>query len=94
MSQGKLEIAWRVSVGDALSRAARVRLLPDGSVEVHPADQRWSPELKRSSNVILSRLKALLGSDTITRISVIGGPEEKPRNTLAKVRETGKPAPA
>ena len=47
MSQGKLEVAWRVAVGDALSRVSTVKLQADGSVHVHPADQRWHKELKR-----------------------------------------------
>ena len=50
MSQGKLEVAWRVAVGDALARVTTVRLQPDGVVEVQPADQRWNKELKRSSH--------------------------------------------
>ena len=49
MSQGKLEVAWRVAVGDALSRVSRVQLQSDGSVEIRAADQRWHKELKRSS---------------------------------------------
>ena len=70
MSQGKLEVAWRAAVGDALCRVSTVRLQPDGSVEVHPADQRWHKELKRSSPIILGRLNALLGADTVKRITV------------------------
>ena len=70
MSQGKLEVAWRVAVGDALTRVTRVRLQSDGVVEVQPADQRWNKELKRSSSMILTRLVALLGPGSITRIIV------------------------
>lgn len=72
MSQGKLEVAWRAAVGDALSRVTTVRLQPDGLVEVRPADARWHRELKRSSDVILTRLKGLLGGDNVTRLSVVG----------------------
>jgi hypothetical protein len=81
MSQGKLEVAWRVSVGDALSRVTSVRLQPDGSVEVRPADQRWHRELQRSSGTILTRLKGLLGAETVTHLLVVGGPAEKSRGT-------------
>ena len=70
MSQGKLEVAWRVAVGDALTRVTTVRLQPDGVVEVQPADQRWHKELKRSSSMILTRLIGLLGTDSVTRIVV------------------------
>jgi hypothetical protein len=70
MSQGKLDVAWRVAVGDALCRVSTVRLQADGSVDVHPADQRWQKELKRSSSMILQRLNGLLGANTVTRLVV------------------------
>jgi hypothetical protein len=70
MSQGKLEVAWRVVVGDALARVTTVRLQPDGGVEVLSADQRWHKELTRSSSMILTRLIGLLGADRVTRIVV------------------------
>lgn len=70
VSQGKLEVAWRVAVGDALSRVSTVRLRDDGSVEVHAADQRWHKELKRSAPVILARLNSMLGADAVTRLSI------------------------
>ena len=70
MSQGKLEVAWRVAVGDALTRVTSVRLQADGVVEVQPVDQRWKTELRRSSSMILTRLIGLLGPDSITRIVV------------------------
>jgi Dna[CI] antecedent, DciA len=70
MSQGKLEVAWRVAVGDALTRVTSVRLQADGVVEVQPVDQRWKSELKRSSSMILTRLIGLLGPDSIRRIVV------------------------
>lgn len=70
MSQGKLEVAWRVAVGDALNRVTSVRLQADGVVEVQPVDQRWKTELKRSSSMILTRLIGLLGPDRIRHIVV------------------------
>lgn len=70
MSQGKLEAAWRVAVGEAISRVSTVRLQADGSVDVLTADQRWQRELKRSSSVILSKLHALLGQDAIGALRV------------------------
>ena len=70
MSQGKLEVAWRFAVGDALTRVTSVRLHPDGVVEVRSADQRWNKELTRSSSMILTRLMGLLGPDSVTRIIV------------------------
>ena len=70
MSQGKLEVAWRVAVGDALTRVTTVRLQPEGVIEVQPVDHRWNRELKRSSSMILTRLIGLLGDDSVRRIVV------------------------
>ena len=70
MSQGKLEVAWRFAVGDALTRVTKVRLQPDGVVEVQTVDQRWNKELKRSSSMILDRLIGLLGTESVKRIVV------------------------
>jgi hypothetical protein len=72
MSQGKLEIAWRAAVGDALNRVTTVRLQPDGTVDVVAADARWNRELKRSSSIILTRLIGLLGAGSVRRLSVTG----------------------
>jgi len=71
LSQGKLEMAWRAAVGDALTRVTSVRLQPHGVVEVLPCDARWNKELKRSSNMILTRLKGLLGADSVHRLFIV-----------------------
>ena len=71
MSQGKLEVAWRASVGEGLSRVTTVCLRPNGLVEVTPVDQRWAGEIKRSASMILSRLQWLLGDGCVSRISVL-----------------------
>ena len=70
MSQGKLEVAWRVAVGDALTRVTTVHLQPEGLVEVRCVDQRWDKELRRSSSMILTRLIGLLGVDSVKRVVV------------------------
>jgi predicted nucleic acid-binding Zn ribbon protein len=70
LSQGKLDLVWRVAVGDALSRVTTVRLQPDGVVDVTAADQRWRAELKRSAPMILTKLNALLGTKAVTRLVV------------------------
>ena len=72
MCQGKLDVAWRAAVGDALNRVTTVRLQPNGVVEVLPSDPRWNIALKRSSGMILTRLKGLLGDGNVARITVVG----------------------
>jgi hypothetical protein len=72
MCQGKLDVAWRAAVGDALNRVTSARLQPNGVVEVVPSDPRWNTPLRRSSGLILTRLKGLLGDQAVARISVLG----------------------
>jgi len=37
-----------------------------------PSDARWNSALKRSSGMILTRLKGLLGDGNVARITVVG----------------------
>ena len=71
LSQGKLEIAWRVAVGEALCRVTKVRLQADGSIAVEASDIRWKKEVQRSSSLIARRLKDLLGEAGMPRLTVI-----------------------
>jgi len=69
LSDGKIAFAWKVAVGPALDRATAVKL--DGTVLlVEVASAQWAREIKRSTGLILPRLRALLGRDTVTAIKV------------------------
>ncbi len=73
LSPGKVEFAWRAAVGSALGRVTSVRL--EGRVLVVDADGvQWAREVGRASEVILARLRALLGQATVDRIVVRGAP--------------------
>jgi predicted nucleic acid-binding Zn ribbon protein len=69
LSQGKVGFAWRAAVGGALGRATKVRL--EGTVLlVEATSTQWSREVMRSSPVILTRLRELLGPGIVERIEV------------------------
>jgi predicted nucleic acid-binding Zn ribbon protein len=69
ISNGKAGFAWRAVVGPAVGRATHVRL--EGRVLlVDTASAQWSREVKRSSPVILERLRELLGAQAVERIEV------------------------
>ena len=69
LSDGKISLAWKVAVGPAVDRATAVKL--DGTVLlVDVASAQWAREIKRSTGLILPRLRALLGRDTVTEIKV------------------------
>jgi predicted nucleic acid-binding Zn ribbon protein len=72
ISPAKLELAWQAAVGGALARVTQVRLEGSSVLVVAVADERWQRELKRSTKMILGRLRALLGDSAVTRLEVVG----------------------
>jgi hypothetical protein len=69
LSDGKVTFAWKAAVGPAVERATAVKL-ESGVLFVEATGAQWSREIRRSSGVILTRLKTLLGEDTVQRIEV------------------------
>jgi predicted nucleic acid-binding Zn ribbon protein len=69
LSDGKVTFAWNAAVGPALERVTAVKL-ERGVLLVDAASAQWSREIQRSSGVILARLQALLGKDTVRKLEV------------------------
>jgi predicted nucleic acid-binding Zn ribbon protein len=69
LSPGKVSFAWRAAVGPALERETSVRL-EAGTLIVDAASKQWAREVRRSSSIILNRLKTLLGDGAVKDISV------------------------
>ena len=69
LSNGKVAFAWKTAVGPALERVTAVRL-EGGTLIVDVSGAQWGREIKRSSGVILTRLKTLLGDETVHCIEV------------------------
>jgi hypothetical protein len=69
LSPGKVSFAWRAAVGPALERETSVRL-EAGTLIVDAASRQWAREVRRSSSIILNRLKMLLGDGAVKTISV------------------------
>jgi hypothetical protein len=69
LSDGKVTFAWRTAVGPALERATAVKLV-GGTLIVETTGAQWTREINRSSGVILTRLKTLLGDQTVQSIDV------------------------
>jgi hypothetical protein len=60
-SAGKVEAAWRLSVGAALARMSSARRDDNGAVLVEAADPHVARELEANRRVIEPRLYAMLG---------------------------------
>ena len=69
LSDGKVTFAWKAVVGPALERATAVKL-EGGTLIVETTGPQWTREVKRSSGVILARIKTLLGDSTVQKIEV------------------------
>jgi predicted nucleic acid-binding Zn ribbon protein len=67
-------LAWSVAVGPALARVTAVELAPDRVLRVHVRDARWAREVERARDVVLARLRMLLGDDHVIRIDVCVNP--------------------
>ena len=74
LSIGKLEVAWRAAVGNALARVTQVQIRGSVVLVIVP-DQYWWREVRRAAQIILARLETLLGTGVISRleISIQGG---------------------
>ena len=70
LSPGKVQFAWTVAVGPAMQRATAVKLVDDGRLLVDAVDAQWAREVRRSTRVILPRLRALLGDGVVTVVEV------------------------
>jgi predicted nucleic acid-binding Zn ribbon protein len=91
MSPGKMDFAWRTAVGTAFGKVTSVRL--DGSVLfVDAATTHWAREVGRSSPVILRRLRALLGENVVTSLTVRSKQQDKPREPKTVTRHRTKPS--
>lgn len=66
----KVAFAWRAVAGAAMARATHVALLPSGTLLVHTDDVNWRREVERAADVLLPRMKALLGGDVLRRITL------------------------
>ena len=71
LSDGKVTFAWKTTVGPALERVTAVRLVAQTLI-VETNGPQWTREIKRSSGVILTRLKTLLGDETVQKLEVRG----------------------
>jgi hypothetical protein len=69
LSDGKVDFAWKTSVGPSLERVTAVKL-ERGSLIVEVPDENWAREMARSRPLILKRMQALLGSDVISEILI------------------------
>ena len=67
LSHGKVDFAWTAAVGPAMSRVSAVRL-EDGLLIVEAQTPAWGSAIMRATPVILSRLRALLGPDTVREL--------------------------
>ncbi len=69
LTPGKVDFAWKATVGSALERVTSVRL-EHGVLLVEATSPAWAREVRRSSPIILRRLQALLGANVVKSLDV------------------------
>jgi hypothetical protein len=70
LSPAKVVFAWQAAAGPALARAADPRLQADGTLEIRASSPHWRREIERSRALLLDRVRALLGNETVRQIVV------------------------
>jgi hypothetical protein len=69
LSVAKIEFAWGLAVGPSVQRTTAIRL--EGTqLVVESSSQQWSDEVRRSSRVIVARLRAMLGDSTVKSLEI------------------------
>lgn len=69
LSHGKVDFAWRTAVGPAMARVSAVRL-EGGVLLIEAQTAAWGSAIMRTSPVILTRLRSLLGVDTVRELKL------------------------
>ena len=67
LSPGKVDFAWRTSVGPGMARVSGVRL-EGNTLLVDAQTPQWAAAIMRATPVILPRLQALLGAEHVRSI--------------------------
>jgi Dna[CI] antecedent, DciA len=69
LSPSKIEFAWGMAVGPSVQRNTTIRL--EGTqLVVESSTRQWADEVRRSSRVILARLRTMLGEATVSRLEI------------------------
>jgi len=63
-SPARTSFAWQLAVGPALARVTTVELT-DGVLTVHAPDKRWTQEILRARETVLTRVQHLLGAESV-----------------------------
>ena len=71
LSDAKVSFAWQTSVGTAMARATTARLRTNGTLDVRASNEHWRREVMRSTGVIRTRLRELLGRDAVKKVVAV-----------------------
>lgn len=65
----KVRFAWRLAVGSAIDRVTTVEL-KEGELAVTVGAPAWEQEVLRARELILERLRRILGRDAVRELAV------------------------
>ena len=68
-SPGRTTLAWQLTVGPALARSTSVTL-HGGVLVVRSPDVRWTQEITRARETVLTRLQHLLGPENVRTLRI------------------------
>lgn len=69
LTDEKVALAWRLTVGPAVGKATTVRLGSDGTLHVRADSPAWTDAVRKSTGLIRSRLAHFLGEQAVKQIT-------------------------
>jgi len=69
LSPAKVAFAWRLAVGPAVDRNTTIQL-DQGTLIVEATTPQWADEVRRSTHLIVGRLRSMLGGEALARFDV------------------------
>jgi Dna[CI] antecedent, DciA len=69
LTREKVAFAWRLAVGPAIARATSVEL-QGTRLDVSVSEGAWAREIRRARDIILQRLRQVLGAHAVSSIEL------------------------
>ena len=69
LSPAKVAFAWRLAVGPTVDRNTTIHW-DQNTLFVEAATPQWAEEVRRSTRVIIGRMRSLLDEETVKRLDV------------------------
>jgi hypothetical protein len=78
LREARIHTHWPAIAGDALTRHTEPVRLHGGVLVVRVESAAWATQLRYLSTELMDRANAVLGAGSVTRVTVVTGPVDRP----------------